>query len=566
MKNKKKLLIAIFINLIVFGIINIIFNIKYEQVDDFIIYNLYSGLDGTYNIHGVYMHPVICFILSLFFRVAPIINWHSIFLLSIQFICFTSIGYIILKKHNNGMAIILYVVCDSIFYSTLLMLIQYTSVAALAILTSFILLINMIEEKENRNIKYKLFIFILFTIGVMIRTQALLIVAPFMGVYFLVYLLRYIKNRNEKDEIKMLIKYYLIIFFISLVIYISNLVIYNANPVYKEYMEYNNIRTMLHDISQVDYEENKEIFDEIGWSKNDHYMFYTFNFGDENIYSKENLEKILNYKIQKDGKYNINTDLETLKDSLISEQTESIPTIFVIFVVVFIISLLNKNIKTLNLLVFFTTIGIHLIFIAMGRSVFRVIIPEYILGTFLILSNLEFKNEKSIDDGIKNSIITVLIIIILSSTSGALYKFNYKLGDYQSTKDIIEYTNNNRQNVYLYTVPSLQFRYLAYNVYQMPPLHAFSNLRVMGGWDMYTQNYIDFKNRYNLQGTLLDLLNENVYLIDGKVVWSGREYDNYKQNVLYAIKEHYNIDVECKEIKQFDNLKIYKLYVANEAK
>ena len=55
-------------------------------------------------------------------------------------------------------------------------------------------------------------------------------------------------------------------------------------------------------------------------------------------------------------------------------------------------------------------------------------------------------------------------------------------------------------------------------------------------------------------------------MIDGKVVWSGREYDNYKQNVLYAIKEHYNIDVECKEIKQFDNLKIYKLYVANEAK
>lgn len=68
MKNKKKLLIAIFINLIVFGIINIIFNIKYEQVDDFIIYNLYSGLDGTYNIHGVYMHPVICFILSFFFQ------------------------------------------------------------------------------------------------------------------------------------------------------------------------------------------------------------------------------------------------------------------------------------------------------------------------------------------------------------------------------------------------------------------------------------------------------------------------------------------------------------------
>ena len=33
------------INLIIFVIVNLIFDIKYEQVDDFIIYSLYSGLD-----------------------------------------------------------------------------------------------------------------------------------------------------------------------------------------------------------------------------------------------------------------------------------------------------------------------------------------------------------------------------------------------------------------------------------------------------------------------------------------------------------------------------------------
>ena len=33
------------INLIIFTIVNLIFDIKYEQVDDFIIYSLYSGLD-----------------------------------------------------------------------------------------------------------------------------------------------------------------------------------------------------------------------------------------------------------------------------------------------------------------------------------------------------------------------------------------------------------------------------------------------------------------------------------------------------------------------------------------
>ena len=71
--------------------------------------------------------------------------------------------------------------------------------------------------------------------------------------------------------------------------------------------------------------------------------------------------------------------------------------------------------------------------------------------------------------------------------------------------------------------------------------------------------YEYFKKRYNLDGNLLDLLKSNVYLIDGEVVWSGRLYDNYKETVITAIKENYDIDVEYKEIKQFDNLKIYKL-------
>ena len=34
------LFIVILINLIIFGLVNIMFDIKYEQVDDFIIYNL----------------------------------------------------------------------------------------------------------------------------------------------------------------------------------------------------------------------------------------------------------------------------------------------------------------------------------------------------------------------------------------------------------------------------------------------------------------------------------------------------------------------------------------------
>lgn len=557
MKNKRfnydlKLIIVLLINIIIFSVCNVIFNIKYEQVDDFIIYNLYSGLDGTYNMHGIYMHSALCFIISLLFRIIPIINWHSIYLLCMQFLCFTLIGYKIVKKHDNGISIVLYTIFASIAYTTMLLLIQYTSVAALLILTSFVLLIDMLEKDEELNTKDIVAIFLLYTLGVMTRTQAILIAAPFILVYLIINYIKLIFFKSvSKDKFFKIIKYYAVYLIITVILFLSNYLIYNSNETYREYVQYNNIRTVLHDRVNLDYEKDKQIFEEIGWSKNDYDIFYTFGFGDENIFSKENLQKLYNYAIEKYGKYQINNN--TLAD-FIDEVKDS--KIFIFSIIVLFISLFKGDYE--NIILFLITILMQILYIFIGRNMPRVVIPEYIAGLSLMIYNLKL-NKSDINTGLKNYTIMCLMIFFTCALVGTAYSFNYKLKYYKNYQEIIEYTNNNKQNVYLYTVPSLQFRYLAYSVYQMPPKGSFSNLRVIGGWDMYTQNYYDFKNRYQLEGTLLDLLKENVYLIDGDVNWSGKIYNNYKGNIISAIKEHYNIDTSCTKIKEFDNIKIYKL-------
>lgn len=233
--------------------------------------------------------------------------------------------------------------------------------------------------------------------------------------------------------------------------------------------------------------------------------------------------------------------------------------IIIFFMAIFILSLFNRSKTKYNILIFVTTIALHILFIIINRSMQRVVIPEYILGTALMIYNLKLSSKEQINDGIRNCAIVIFMIAIISGFVGKSYNYDYKLGDYKSTQELINYTNNHKENIYLYTIPSLQFRYLAYSVYQMPPKAAFSNLRSIGGWDMFTGNYYDFKERYNLEGTFLDLLKENVYLVDGDVIWSGRRYDNYKENIVLGIKEHYNIEVKCEEVEQFDNLKIYKV-------
>lgn len=557
--NYKTLMIVAGINVLVFAIVNLIFDIKYEQVDDFIIYNLYSGLDGTYNIHGVYIHPVLCFILGMFFRILPMVNWHTMFLLVMQFICFTIIGTLLIKKNNSKISYILYILFVSVCYTSMLQLIQYTSVAALLILTAFFVMMDYIEQEKQRK-KYIICYAIVYTLGIMTRMQSLMIIAPFFALYFVYNLVLFIRKKVEKEKIIRIVKNYLLFVILTVAIYVSNYIFYN-NEIYKNYDEFNELRTILHDNIYVSYEENKEIFDEIGWSKNDHYLFYTFNFGDENVYSKENLQKIIDYKKSQGELYNYDFELDNIVNDLIDQMRNVNPYISIMFLGSFLVAIYtnNKN-RGYIISIFLVTLAVNCIFIVINRSMQRVVIPEYILGTALFLYLIKYR-EIADDEKLNiTKAISVFIIVITVIFAGGAYQFNYHLEDYSNYKEVIEYTNSHKENVYLYTVPSLQYRYLTYSVYEMPKKEAFSNLRVMGGWDMYTKNYYDFKDRYGLDGTFLDLLKENVYLIDGDVNWSGNFYQDYIKNIILFIKEHYDTKVTYEKVKTFDNIYIYKLY------
>lgn len=555
-KINRELIITLLINVIIFVGTNLLFDVKYEQVDDFIMYNLYSGLDGTYNWHAVYMHPLLCVILSTLFRIDYSINWHSIFLLSMQFICFTIIGYIYLRKNKNAISVFIYAIFSSIFYAILLHLIQYTSVAALLIATSLFIIVHIIDEKDTSK-KWKVILGVLYTLGIMLRMQSLMMVAPFFAIYGIYYFIKFKKDQISKNEFYKVIKLYAILVGITIVVYVSNWIIYNSNETYRNYLQFHEDRVLLHDLSYTNYEENKEIFDEIGWNKNDHYLFYTFNFGDENVYNKENLQKIIDYKKSKNEKYNLNLDIISVLRNYIEGMKSSYIFVTVLLFFTFIAILLNKKNKILNISLFIMTILMHLLFIVLNRSMIRVILPEYIIGISLIMYNLSWSNIKIKKE--TSIVICMCIITLLIYCTGSRYNFGYNVKNYSNYRNLIDYTNSNKQNVYLYTVPSLQYRYLTYSVYKMPPKSAFSNLRVIGGWDMYTQNYYDFKQRYNLDGTFLDLLKENVYLIDGDVVWSGRLYTDYIKNITQFIKYHYGIETEYEKVETFNNLYVYKI-------
>ena len=310
--SNKKYFVPIFvvaINFLFFIICNKIFELRYETVDDFTIAKIISALDGHYSIYGVYIHPVICFFIMMLYKTGININWYTVFLLVIQFISFSAIG-IVLVQRNKKSGIGLYLILIFIYYSRLLVIINYTTIAATAIVAGIIVLL------QYKNKKQKLFGYILLIIGIMLRTKAIALVIPFYIIYI-------IFNLIEKRNLKLNSVISIVLLF--LVIYISNMVIYNFKPLNKEYTKFNKIRTYFFDSNVLDYNKNKEIFDKAGWSYADWIVFYSYSLADENFYTTERLIKL---------KEKLNIDFNYFKNKVIETCNVKIPSMVQYYIII----------------------------------------------------------------------------------------------------------------------------------------------------------------------------------------------------------------------------------------
>lgn len=552
--------LIIFINIIFFLVCNILFTPRYEQVDDFIIMTLISKADGMYTVYGVQIHPIICAIIILLYKTGININWYTIFMLVMQFISFTIIGTIFIKK-NKTLGIPIYIAFILMIYTKMLRYIQYTTVSTVCITSGFLLLIHYMHNASKITSKSTLILAnIMIAIGSMIRFSTLLIVAPFAIIYFI---LKFIKDKDFK-----LIKIGCVIILIVLLVNISFNIIYNINPTYKEFLKFHDARTYLHDYNKVGYYEYQELFDSIGWSGNDRDTFYGYLYGDEETYSIENLEKIKEGVLQEKDYTDLYTKIKnTLIDFINSIKKDYYKYTFLLSVMLLIfnnIFIITKNLKDksenredkikfgyINL-IFATIVLMHCLFIFLDRPMFRVVISSYILGlTMLIYEFLENFNLNKIFKYI--FVISILVVSILEFKEKVEEKY-YK-EDYDVYKEIIEYTSSHKENAYLYTI-SMHDRFLAYSIYEKIQDGEFSNLRALGDWDMYTENYYYFKEIYNIDNLMKSLTQkDNVYLISANMIWK-EDIEIIKE----YIKENYDIDVKEEIVKEFKyDIKIYKL-------
>ena len=302
-QNKNRIIAAI-IGIIGCVALSLLFDLFYDMNDDVFMKNILSGIyTGKPEGHNIQMLYPLAFIISIFYKIVPFVPWYGLFLT----------GYMLLSFYlslNRGLSHIQKKTEKTVFTITLVILymglllwemvfVQYTVVCGVLAATAAILLLLTPKDLTRREfIKQNIISIALVVIAFNLRTEMLLLMAPFLalaGILRWSYELRPLIKDN-------LIKYGTIVGSILALLFISlgiNGIAYNSEE-WKEFNTFFDARTSVYDFTWYpDYEENTEFYEKAGISEEQYNLIDNYNFGLDDEINAEMLNQIAQYQTEK---------------------------------------------------------------------------------------------------------------------------------------------------------------------------------------------------------------------------------------------------------------------------
>ena len=328
--------------------------------------------------------------------------------------------------------------------------------------------------------------------------------------------------------------------------------IYNRNYYAKDegwkfYAGYNILRSRIIDYPEFAYNDStSKVYEEVGWSENDTRMFRSWFFNDLELYSKENLQYVIdNINVVKAG-----SNLKKTFSGIYRHIYKNILA-FIIISTICILYLIVRKRNYYILSIFLPSTAAVLYFAYVGRLPFRVLFP---ILFFLIIMSFYFTESTGLER-FKNKRYFKLAFILVCI---ALVIFNY------SYTAILTRVNKERQLVYEEFIRDMADEEKIYVSWGATGLHdktlSFkvrnrSNLKVIGqGWSIHNPAYNKRLEIFSIKNIYLDIIErDDIFLIA-----YGQQTELYKK----FMSEHYGEDVKIEKIRDFaGGYSVYKFYI-----
>lgn len=544
----RKISVALISNLLILGAMAAFMRPSFETNDDIVFAELGSGLRGVKDAHLVFQNYGLGMIYRLLYGVTGRLPWYTIVQYMILFAAFTVVTYVLISRLGEISGLCLFVILACGFGYEGYIHLQFTKTAGIAAAAAVFLLLYLLEQE-----KYSWWGIaggiLLAVIAYMYREDQFWASCGLMagaGLLFLFDLRKYRNKKLRRLEICVLTFGVLLLSVFGVDRWDSSKY---RSAEWKEYQEFNQLRSELLDYGFPDYDSNQEIYEELGISREAYELYKSWNFNDTEKFDTEVMKKLVDLKQKRP--LTIRTVTAFLRRFPSDLLRMPMFYFFAVFAVLWrlcgkkdVFSIISVLAECLLLVV------VYFYLYYQGRyMVNRVDVGLWFSACLVMLwifssGEVRYMNTKV-------SVLLCMICVVLGQFM--MYK-DWRLATSSipearvSQRAVLETIGTDKEHTYLAKSGMLS-EIVCYGPFDRMPENLLDNVYWFGGWECRTPGYTRAMEVRGIINPYRDVVNnENVYLVD----------DNIDLTLKY-IRQYYAENAEAVFVKTIGNVDVYQI-------
>lgn len=522
--------------------------ISFEANDDIFISTIPSGIYGKNYIH-TFSNILQGLFLAALSKFIPICNWTIILYIVYVYVAYVGLGIWAIKTKGILRGVCLSSLFFLLTYHSLLNTMNYSKTGGVLICVGMAIFSFFASERyRNRNILL-LIGGSMIVAGSLVRSSCIKAALPFI-IFLAIDTVLKCKDRSIK-VMRRVLPWILLMLSIEIAFW-GDSIVYRVNGGWKNYQEFNSIRAKLDDRGMLDYETNQEVYQKIGYNDIDVKMLSTWHSADDEVFSKENLQEIIQNKVKKEYSFeNIKQSLKEMYNNVLKNNY----LFYAVLALTLVCGLADPK-KLLLLIPNFLLMVAELVYLVFGgRYPERATLLVFMYAFSVIIYAFPKKEElKKVKNGLIAAALLVMVAVGLYNMDineiieNDAKEYAYK----QEYRQFLSEISEHQENLYVWDIFAIE-RILegAYTPYEAFDQGVLSNSVYTGGWFVNTPIMANNAERFGEKNNPYKLLadSKNVYL----VTLTGTDIND----TLSYIRRHYNENAQAKCVAEINEVAIY---------
>lgn len=544
----RKISVALISNLLILGAMAAFMRPSFETNDDIVFAELGSGLRGVKDAHLVFQNYGLGMIYRLLYGVTGRLPWYTIVQYMILFAAFTVVTYVLMSRLGEISGLCLFVILACGFGYEGYIHLQFTKTAGIAAAAAVFLLLYLLEQE-----KYSWWGIaggiLLAVIAYMYREDQFWASCGLMAGAGLLFLFDLRKYRNKKlRRLGICVLTFGVLLLSVFGVDRCDSSKYRSAE-WKEYQEFNQLRSELLDYGFPDYDSNQEIYEELGISREAYELYKSWNFNDTEKFDTEVMKKLVDLKQKRP--LTIRTVTAFLRRFPSDLLRMPMFYFFAVFAVLWLLCGKKDVCSVISVLAeCLLLVAVYFYLYYQGRyMVNRVDVGLWFSACLVMLWIFSSGEVRHM-----NTKVSVLLCMICVALGQFMMYTDWRLATSSipearvSQRAVLETIGTDKEHTYLAKSGMLS-EIVCYGPFDRMPENLLDNVYWFGGWECRTPGYTRAMEVHGIINPYRDVVNnENIYLVD----------DNIDLTLKY-IRQYYAENAEAVFVKTIGNVDVYQI-------